>query len=59
MLAASSWALDAGQLAVQGGDPFGRHQAGLHRERVGRLDEVVVGTGAHAFEDLLVLSRAG
>ncbi len=44
-------------LAVQRGDPLGGHQAGLDGEGVDRLDQVVVGAGAHAFEDLSGWSR--
>jgi hypothetical protein len=51
--------LDVDHLAVQGGHAIGRHQTGLHRERVHRLDEVVVGAGIHAFEDLLAVAERG
>jgi len=44
---------------VEGGHAFGRHHAGFDRERVGRLDEVVIGAGAHAFQDQLWLANTG
>ena len=58
-LACSSWAAEVGDLAVQVGHPLGGDQAGLHGEGVDRLDQVVVGAGAHAFEDLLGVVEAG
>ena len=47
-----------GQLAVQRGDPRRGDQAGLEVVGVERLDEVVVGAGAHALEDLVVAALA-
>ena len=46
-------------LAVQIRHPLGGHQARLHGEGVDRLDQIVVGAGTHAFEDLLRVPEAG